>query len=59
MNVEGLGLRSTGPHERAAAGRRGWPRLRWPLGLLPTLVVMGAVLGALGSAVAMRRYLRV
>ena len=33
----------------------GW----WPLGLLPTLVVMGAVLGALGSAVALRRYLRV
>jgi cell division transport system permease protein len=33
----------------------GW----WPLGLLPTLVVMGALLGALGSAVAMRRYLRV
>jgi cell division transport system permease protein len=31
----------------------------WPLGLLPTLVVMGAVLGALGSAVALRRYLRV
>jgi cell division transport system permease protein len=35
--------------------RGGW----WPLGLLPTLVVMGAVLGALGSAVALRRYLRV
>jgi cell division transport system permease protein len=33
----------------------GW----WPLGLLPTLVVIGAVLGALGSAVALRRYLRV
>ena len=33
----------------------GW----WPLGLLPTLVVMGSVLGALGSAVALRRYLRV
>ena len=35
--------------------RGGW----WPLGLLPTLVIMGAVLGALGSAVALRRYLRV
>jgi cell division transport system permease protein len=33
----------------------GW----WPLGLLPTLVVMGAVLGSLGSYVALRRYLRV
>jgi len=33
----------------------GW----WPLGLLPTLVVIGAVLGSLGSAVALRRYLRV
>ena len=33
----------------------GW----WPLGLLPTLVVLGSVLGALGSAVALRRYLRV
>jgi cell division transport system permease protein len=33
----------------------GW----WSLGLLPTLVVIGAVLGALGSAVALRRYLRV
>ena len=33
----------------------GW----WPLGLLPTLVVLGSVLGALGSAVALRRYLLV
>jgi cell division transport system permease protein len=31
----------------------------WPLGLLPTLVVFGAVLGAAGSAIAMRRYLKV
>ena len=31
----------------------------WPLGLLPTLVLFGALLGALGSAIAMRRYLRV
>jgi cell division transport system permease protein len=35
--------------------KSGW----WPLGLLPTLVVIGAVLGSLGSAVALRRYLRV
>jgi cell division transport system permease protein len=35
--------------------KSGW----WPLGLLPTLVVLGSVLGALGSAVALRRYLRV
>jgi cell division protein FtsX len=33
----------------------GW----WPVGLLPMLVVMGAVLGSLGSFVALRRYLRV
>jgi cell division transport system permease protein len=31
----------------------------WPLGLLPTLVLFGAVLGAAGSAIAMRRYLKV
>ena len=31
----------------------------WPLGLIPTLVLAGAVLGALGSALALRRYLRV
>lgn len=31
----------------------------WPLGLLPTLVLFGALLGAAGSAIAMRRYLRV
>ena len=31
----------------------------WPLGLVPTLVLVGAVLGALGSALALRRYLRV
>ena len=31
---------------------------QWPLGLLPTLALLGAVLGALGSLVAMRRYLR-
>jgi cell division transport system permease protein len=32
---------------------------RWPLGMLPTLAVLGAVLGAAGSALALRRYLRV
>lgn len=31
----------------------------WPLGLLPTLVLFGALLGAAGSAIAMRRYLKV
>jgi len=31
----------------------------WPLGLLPTLVLFGAALGAVGSVIAMRRYLRV
>jgi cell division transport system permease protein len=31
----------------------------WPLGLLPTLVIFGAILGAVGSAIALRRYLRV
>lgn len=31
----------------------------WPLGLLPTLVIFGSILGAVGSAIAMRRYLKV
>ena len=31
----------------------------WPLGLLPTLALLGAALGALGSIVALRRHLRV
>jgi cell division transport system permease protein len=31
----------------------------WPLGMLPTLVLFGAILGAFGSLIAMRRYLRV
>jgi cell division transport system permease protein len=31
----------------------------WPLGLIPTLVLVGAVLGAVGSVLALRRYLRV
>lgn len=32
---------------------------RWPLGLLPTLALLGAALGSVGSVVALRRYLRV
>jgi cell division transport system permease protein len=35
-----------------------WRSGTWPLGLLPTLVIIGAALGALGSIVALRRYLR-
>jgi cell division transport system permease protein len=31
----------------------------WPLGMVPTLALLGAVLGAVGSAVALRRYLHV
>jgi cell division transport system permease protein len=30
----------------------------WPVGLLPTLAIIGAALGALGSLVALRRYLK-
>ena len=35
-----------------------WQSGSWPAGLLPTLAVLGAVLGALGSMVALRRYLK-
>ena len=38
--------------------RMWWQSGSWPLGLLPTLAVLGAVLGALGSLVALRRYLK-
>ena len=31
----------------------------WPFGLLPTLILLGAVLGAAGGGVALRRYLKV
>jgi cell division transport system permease protein len=31
----------------------------WPVGLIPTLVILGAVLGSVGSLVALRRHLRV
>ena len=35
-----------------------WQNGSWPAGLMPTLAVLGAVLGALGSMVALRRYLK-
>ncbi len=35
-----------------------WQSGSWPAGLLPTLAVLGAALGALGSMVALRRYLK-
>ncbi|MFA4966469.1 MAG: permease-like cell division protein FtsX, partial [Thermoleophilia bacterium] len=35
-----------------------WQGGSWPLGLLPTLAVLGALLGAVGSLVALRRYLK-
>jgi cell division transport system permease protein len=35
-----------------------WQAGTWPVGLLPTLAILGALLGAVGSAVALRRYLR-
>jgi len=35
-----------------------WQSGSWPAGLMPTLAVLGAVLGALGSMVALRRYLK-
>ncbi len=35
-----------------------WQSGSWPAGLLPTLAILGAVLGALGSMVALRRYLK-
>lgn len=35
-----------------------WKGGSWPLGLLPTLAVLGGALGAVGGLVALRRYLR-
>ncbi len=35
-----------------------WQSGSWPLGLLPTLAILGALLGAVGSLVALRRYLK-
>ena len=36
-----------------------WQGGSWPAGLIPTLAVLGALLGAVGSLVALRRYLKV
>jgi cell division transport system permease protein len=38
--------------------RMWWQGGTWPLGLMPTLAILGAFLGAVGSLVALRRYLR-
>jgi len=38
--------------------RMWWQGGAWPLGLLPTLAILGAFLGAVGSLVALRRYLK-
>jgi cell division transport system permease protein len=35
-----------------------WQGGVWPLGLMPTLAILGAFLGAVGSLVALRRYLK-
>jgi cell division transport system permease protein len=35
-----------------------WQGGSWPLGLLPTLALLGALLGAVGSLVALRRHLK-
>jgi cell division transport system permease protein len=35
-----------------------WQGDSWPLGLLPTLALLGGALGAAGGLVALRRYLR-
>jgi len=35
-----------------------WQGEGWPLGLLPTLAILGGALGAVGGLVALRRYLR-
>jgi cell division transport system permease protein len=35
-----------------------WQGGTWPLGLMPTLAILGAFLGAVGSLVALRRYLK-
>ncbi|MCX6362570.1 MAG: permease-like cell division protein FtsX [Actinobacteria bacterium] len=38
--------------------RMWWQGGSWPLGLMPTLTILGALLGAVGSLVALRRYLK-
>jgi hypothetical protein len=35
-----------------------WQGGTWPLGLMPVLAILGAFLGAVGSLVALRRYLK-
>jgi cell division transport system permease protein len=35
-----------------------WQGGTWPLGLMPSLAILGALLGAVGSLVALRRYLK-
>jgi len=38
--------------------RMWWQGGTWPLGLMPSLAILGAFLGAVGSLVALRRYLK-
>lgn len=38
--------------------RMWWQGGTWPLGLMPSLAILGALLGAVGSLVALRRYLK-
>ena len=38
--------------------RMWWQGGTWPLGLMPALAILGALLGAVGSLVALRRYLK-
>jgi len=38
--------------------RMWWQGGSWPPGLMPTLAILGALLGAVGSLVALRRYLK-
>ena len=38
--------------------RMWWQGGAWPLGLMPSLAILGALLGAVGSLVALRRYLK-
>jgi cell division transport system permease protein len=38
--------------------RMWWQGGTWPLGLMPTMAILGALLGAVGSLVALRRYLK-
>jgi cell division transport system permease protein len=38
--------------------RMWWQGGAWPPGLMPSLAILGALLGAVGSLVALRRYLK-